>query len=85
MCPHCGEAITYRKSSGGMLKYKCDECQSSGYAEPGGKAFAAMHSSIRFDKPPEPPEPEPKAAEPPPTKAAEPAKKINSVFAMGDL
>lgn len=79
-CPCCGEPVTYRRSSGGMLTHKCDGCDSSGYAEPGGTAYAARMATIAKPAAPEAtPAPTPKESEPPVKKRA------NSVFAMGDL
>lgn len=48
-CPQigCGEPVVYRKSAGGMLTYKCDNCDSSGYAEPGGEAYKARMATIK--------------------------------------
>lgn len=48
-CTHvgCGEPVTYRKSSGGMLTWKCDGCDSSGYAQPGGTRYAACMATIK--------------------------------------
>ena len=56
-CPNasCGETVTYRKSAGGMLTHKCEVCDSSGYAEPGGSAFNERMASIKkIDAPPAP-------------------------------
>lgn len=46
-CTHCGEPVTYRRSSGGKLTWKCDGCDSSGYAEPGGKHHADCMATIK--------------------------------------
>ena len=49
ICPNasCGEPVTYRKSAGGMLTHKCDCCDSSGYAEPGGTAYRERMATIK--------------------------------------
>jgi hypothetical protein len=78
-CPDCGETITFRRSTGGLLTHKCDNCDSSGYCEPQGvthkKRMAAL--TERTD-----------ASEPMPTAAAAPmppVKRVNSVFSLADL
>ena len=62
----CGEPVTYRKSGGGMLTHKCDCCDSSGYAEPGGGAYLARMATIQGAPVPDQkttdPTPEPPAA-----------------------
>ena len=47
-CPfkNCGEPVTYRRSSGGKLTFKCDACDRSGYAEPGGSGHADCMSTL---------------------------------------
>ena len=75
-CPSCGEPVTYRKSAGGMLTHKCDACDSSGYAEQGGTAYAARMKTIH--QPTKAPDPETKP-EPPPPAAKKPA------FSLSDL
>lgn len=72
LCPQigCGEPVVYRKSAGGMLTYKCENCDSSGYAEPGGDAYKARMTSIidsakpraTFVDPANPPAPTPTPA-----------------------
>lgn len=75
-CPSCGEPVTYRKSLGGMLTHKCDSCDSSGYAEPGGAAFKARMLTIK----------NPEAAPAPAaTAAAAPAKPKREAFSLGNL
>jgi hypothetical protein len=56
-CPNasCGETVTYRKSAGGMLCHKCDCCDSSGYAEPGGAAYVQRLASVKGTDPAPPP------------------------------
>ena len=71
-CPCCGEPVTYRRSSGGFLTHKCEACDSTGYAEPGGKAYADRMKSIKSETAPadkiepkadtQPPEPKKRAA-----------------------
>lgn len=66
-CPQCGgrtgEQVTFRRSAGGLLKYDCDNCDSHGYAEPGGEAFKAWSASMtqRADAPAAAPAPAPAA------------------------
>jgi hypothetical protein len=83
-CPHCAETITFRRSSGGKLTWRCDACESSGYAEQGGPAFTALMAQItKAAASPEPsgtpaPKPTPNirdASRKPPT----------SVFELGNL
>ena len=70
----------YRRSSGGKLTHKCEDCDSSGYAEPGGKAYADRMATIA--KPPAPePAPGPALA---PSPAPEPAPK-KAAFSLEDL
>lgn len=77
-CPHCGEPVTYRRSAGGYLTHKCEACDSSGYAEPGGTAYKARMATI--DQRPQPvPEDEEKPAATPAPKAA------RKGFALGDV
>ena len=81
-CPFkgCDEAITYRRSSGGKLTYRCDVCDRSGYAEPGGSGFLALMASIKkSDAPPGAPA-DPVPAEPIKRDAS---RKPNSVFSLG--
>lgn len=76
-CPNdrCGEPVTYRKSAGGMLTHKCEACDSSGYAEPGGDAYKWRMASIK-DAPPADKKPEPKT---------EPVAAKRAAFSMGAL
>ncbi len=79
-CPQCGEPVTFRTSAGGMLKYKCDACDSAGYAEQGGTAYAKWQASITKPEP----APAPIAA-PAPEKTAEPAQKRRGAFDLSQL
>lgn len=47
-CPfkNCNEPVTYRRSSGGKLTFKCDGCDRSGYAEQGGSGHTHCLSTI---------------------------------------
>lgn len=74
-CPCCGTAVTYRRSAGGFLTHKCDECDSTGYAEPGGKAYAARMATIKGEAAPAP---APKGEEPTPPKT-------KKTFSLGDI
>lgn len=89
-CPDCGETLMFRRSSGGMLCHKCDNCDSSGYCSPGGDAYKRRMASIAKPATPDPdpqpdtsPAPAPKA--PPKTPAAPIPKAPNSVFNLADL
>lgn len=77
----------FRKSAGGMLSHRCDTCDSSGYAEPGGKSYgqrmASMTIKLVYDAPPAPapaPAPAPKAP-----KGKAPSSPPNSVFSLAQL
>lgn len=80
ICPEigCGEPVMYRRSAGGMLSHRCDSCDSSGFASPGGDAFRRRMATIKTKvlEPENKPEPEPVPA---------PKRAANSVFALGDL
>lgn len=47
-CPfkNCAEPVTYRRSSGGKLTFRCEACDRSGYAEPGGSGHKDCLASI---------------------------------------
>lgn len=64
VCPDfsCGEPVVYRKSAGGMLTHRCENCDSTGYCEPGGLAYASRMATI-------------KGATPAPAKITEPEPK----------
>jgi hypothetical protein len=62
-----------------MLTHKCDECDSSGYAEPNGKAFKARMATIKTAAP----DPTPAPDNTPPTPTPTPAKKAG--FSLSDL
>lgn len=80
-CPHCGELVTFKRSSGKLLNFKCDACCSTGYCEPGGACHGKWSKTIKpFAADPAPsPGPAPEST---PTPA--PAKKA-SVFSLEDL
>ena len=89
LCPSCGAPVTYRKSSGGMLTHKCDNCDSSGYCEPGGDAYKKRMATIAgktdedHEKPKvDTPEPEPEAKPDPGGSAKVPEKRG---FSLGDV
>lgn len=46
-CPNCAAPVTYRRSAGGYLTHKCEACDSSGFAEPGGAAHALRMATIK--------------------------------------
>ncbi len=81
-CLHCGEAVTYRRSAGGMLKAACDACDMSAYAPRNSEAERAMLATIKNPAPvPEdPPKPSPKDVPQEPQ-----ARPRNSVFDVGAL
>jgi hypothetical protein len=66
-CPYCAEPVTFKVSAGGLLNFKCDACQGSGYAEQGGTTYRAWQKGIKpFESadpapadPPAKPEPAP--------------------------
>lgn len=59
--PGCGEPVVYRRSLGGMLTHKCENCDSTGYAEPGGTAYVARMATIKDITPKPSPTPTPAA------------------------
>ncbi len=79
-CPDCGETITFRRSAGGLLTHKCDNCDTSGFCEPQGvthkKRMAAL--TERSDV-------APAAAAAVATITPPPVKRVNSVFSLADL
>lgn len=77
-CPVCSESITYRRSSGGKLTFKCDACGISGFCEPGESAHDKLMLSIVSK------DPEPTPAPLPPGVPAVKAKPT-SIFNMADL
>ncbi|MCM2250836.1 MAG: hypothetical protein NDJ19_00615 [Ramlibacter sp.] len=73
-CPHCGEPVTFKRTTGGKLSFSCDadDCDSSGYAEPDSGQYRRWMASVR----------KPAAAAPPaPTEAPKPAGKPG--FSLG--
>lgn len=94
-CPSCGEPVMFRRSSGGMLCHKCEMCDSSGFAAPGGDAYKARIKSLTHPAPGSTSEPAaaPAKAKPVATVTTDPApiapapsrKTPNSVFDLGDL
>jgi hypothetical protein len=50
-CPMhgCGEPVTYRKSSGGLLTWRCDGCDSSGFMDARGSAYSRSLDTIKAD------------------------------------
>lgn len=73
-CPCCGETVTYRTSKGGLLTHRCDNCDSNGYAEPGGIAYRQRMATIKADT-----DPAPKDAPPPQPKP------VKAGFSLGSL
>ena len=79
-CPHCSAPVWFRTSAGGLLKFKCEGCDATGFAEKGGRAYRAWNASIT-ERPDADPAPAP--GEPPePTPARKPAPG-SSVFSLG--
>lgn len=79
-CPLCAEIITYRRSTGGKLTFKCDDCGISGFCEPGELAHQKLMVAIVTR------DPEPSLALAPALPVAQPAQpKTNSIFNMADL
>lgn len=66
-CPECGADVWHRKTTSGMLFYRCESCDSNGYAEPGGLAYQRRMASIA--------EPVGVASPPPPSDPIEPKAK----------
>ena len=84
-CLGCGEGVTYRRTSGGMLKAVCDCCDLSMFAPKGSAAERKALATIKNEDPA--PEPAPKAPAPPaPEPAPKPAPKAaRSVFDLANL
>jgi hypothetical protein len=75
-CPFkgCDEPVTFRRSSGGKLTFKCDACDQSGFSEPGGVGYTAALATIKRIAAPTPaPAPE-MQPELPPNRIPEPTK-----------
>lgn len=78
-CPSCGNVCTFRESSGGFLTHKCDACDSTGYAEQGGKAHKQRMATMVLEVTETPPQPSDPT---PPTPLAKPTKKA---FSLEDI
>lgn len=76
-CPCCGELVTFRRSKGGLLTHRCDNCDSTGYAEPGGIAHKARMATIKAEAP--------ESAPSTPTPTPTPPKAEKRGFALGSL
>ena len=63
-CPVCGSKVMFRASSSGKLTFTCDECDFSGYADPGGQAHEKLSASITQPAPAPSPAPEPQPTPP---------------------
>lgn len=50
-CPQCGKSVVFKVSAGGFLRYQCDHCITSGYAEPGGPGYAKWSAGIERQAP----------------------------------
>ena len=76
-CPHCGEAVFFRSTASQKLTFDCEACDSSGFAEPGGKCFKAWASRMTpMDG---------KATPGPAPSPAPAAPAARSVFSLGQL
>jgi predicted RNA-binding Zn-ribbon protein involved in translation (DUF1610 family) len=86
-CPTCGETVTFRKSTGGLLSHKCDACDSSGYAQPGGLAYTKAMKSIERETPAPAPTAthKPAAADMPQAPAPATDKPTRKAFSLSDL
>lgn len=88
-CPskYCNGQVMFRRSSGGMLCHKCEDCGSSGFAPPGEDAYKNQMASIT--KPAAPDTPAPPAAVTPRASPKTPdtpmPKAPASVFNLADL
>lgn len=85
-CPHADcsshkgrQLIPYRRSSGGSLRWTCDHCLSTGYAEQNGPRERALVPTITAADNPAP--------APAPTPAPKPAtpRAVSTVFELGQL
>jgi len=64
-CPVCGSTVMFRASPSGKLTFNCDDCDFSGYADPGGVAHGKLTASIKQPAPAPSPEPAPAPAQKP--------------------
>lgn len=78
-CPHCGVPVTFKRTTGKLLRFNCDSCLSSAYAEPGGSTYKKWLPTIQADADDTPP---PTAA-PDPVPAPKP--KRSNVFSIADV
>lgn len=78
-CPHCGEAVMFKRSSGGKLTFNCDDCDSSGYTEPGGVTYKKWSATITA-RASDAPAPAPAPSDPPPA-----AKRKAEPFSLAGL
>lgn len=58
-CPLCAETITFKRSAGGKLTWRCDVCDVSGFAEPTGPGEDRLLKTITGFKKADPTPPEP--------------------------
>lgn len=77
-CPTCSGPLLFKRSGGGLLRYACDGCDTSGYAQVGSVGEAKWLATIEGAPAPAAPAPAPVAAPVPPGK-----KKTG--FALGGL
>jgi predicted RNA-binding Zn-ribbon protein involved in translation (DUF1610 family) len=80
-CPECGETITFRRSAGGLLAHKCDNCDSTGFCEPGGRTHAKRMAALTEHQDPA----TAPAATPTPSTPAPTTHRVNSVFSLANL
>jgi len=80
-CPDCTERVRVKINEHKTLSYRCDECDSNGYRQPGTAAYAAWEKKITRDTAPAPaPKPAPVADPAPPAPKPAPAKPAGSLL-----
>jgi hypothetical protein len=79
-CPECGTEVTFRESAGGFLTHKCDVCDSSGFADKGGRAWKKRMGAMKVEQEETPPATE---ITPPINPTTKPANKGG--FSLSDL
>ena len=87
-CPHCKtRTVTFKRSSGQKLRFNCDGCASSGYADPGGSEHGKWMASVKpFDAPGAEPIKLPNLNNhPDPAPPFKTKKQSSSVFDLGQL
>ena len=80
-CPHCGQPVTFKRTSGKLLRFNCDNCLSSAFADPGGSAHKQWLPTIKADAT----DAQAPAPNDPPTKPAPKPKVVNMAFSLADV